>query len=152
MRAVEAAESIDVVEALWRLDLYPAEGLPAVAEWALAEGFDGPSLRALAELRRPTRTSVGGLFEEALRELGRDPMSEERACQTAARGLAARILDGRLKPREGAEMLVRDVWDRCRLERLAVFVRLAEEHDRRPDLREVIEEGIVREARRLQQG
>lgn len=146
---MDASESLDTVEALWRLGLYPPEGLPAVAERALADGHDGPSFRALAGLHRPSRLAVSALFDEALREMGREPMSEEDACIVAARALAARILHGRVSPREGAEMLVRDIWDRCRLERLEVFLRLIREHDRRPDLRETIEEGILREARRL---
>lgn len=140
---------IGLVEAMWRLGRFPPEGLPEVAAAALEAGHDGPSLRALAELREPTRLAVGSLFEGAIREMGREPMGNDEAGIIVARDLARRILSGDLGPREGAERIVRDVWDRCRLERLAVFLRLAEEHDRRPEHREVVEEGIAREARRL---
>lgn len=141
---------VDLIEAMWRLEGFPPDELPDVAARALEEGYDGPALRALAGLRLPTREQVGELFDGALREMDRTPLSRMEAGMVVARDVAGKISRGELNPMEGANRIVRDVWDRCReLEGLKRFVTLVEEQGRHPEHREVVEEGIVREARRL---
>jgi hypothetical protein len=141
---------IELAEAMWRLGVLPPEALPGLAREALEQGLEGPSLEALAELHAPTRLQAGGLFEEALSEIGRPPMSLPDAGLRLAQDLAAKILTGELTPQEGAHRIVWDVWDRCReLERLGVFVTLEEALEKQPEHRDLVEEGIRREARRL---
>jgi hypothetical protein len=111
--------NLDLVEARWRLGVFPPEGLPEVARRLQEEGRDGPAIRALAELRAPTRSRAASLFED--------------------------LLDGLDRRR-----IAWDVWDRCReLDHLGVFVALADRHERDREHRDLIEEGIRREARRL---
>lgn len=144
---------LDLVEARWRLGVFPPEGLPEVARRLLEEGADGPAIRALAELRSPTRARAGSLFEDLLDGLDRRPMARERAGELVARSLAAKIVSGELPPDEGARRIAWDVWDRCRdLGHLGVFVTLAEKHETGREHRDLIEEGIRREARRLLAG
>lgn len=143
-------EDLALVQARWRLGVMPPEGLPEVARRALAEGEDGPALRALAELREPARSEVGSLFEEALDEAGRRPMGLEEAGAIVAGDLAAKVVGGELSPSEGALRIAWDVWDRCRtLTHLGVFVTLRERWEQEREHREVIEEGIRREAGKL---
>ena len=143
-------EDLAVVQARWRLGILPPASLPEVARRALADGEDGPALRALAELRDPARSEVASLFEDALDEAGRRPMGLEEAGRLVAGDLATKVLSGELSPGEGARRIAWDVWDRCRtLEHLGIFVTLMERWEAEHEHREVIEEAILREARRI---
>lgn len=144
---------LDLVEARWRLGVFPPEGLPDVARRIVADGRDGVALRALAELDRPTRSAAGSLFEDALDELGRERMSHDAAALIVARDLARRIVSGQLTPREGADKIAWEVWDQAReLDQLGVFVTLLDKREREKDHRELVDEAILREARRLLEG
>jgi hypothetical protein len=143
-------EDLALVQARWRLGVLPPESLPEIARRALADGEEGPALRALAALRDPARSEVGSLFEDALDETGHRAMGLEEAGTLVAGDLAAKVLAGELSPVEGARRIAWDVWDRCRtLEHLGIFVTLMERWDGERDHCEVIEEAIRREARKL---
>ena len=64
----------------WYLGDLNAEDLPTFACQALEQGHEGPNLRRLAGLLRPTKRDVDGIIDGALRELGvAVPLSKEAA-------------------------------------------------------------------------
>ncbi|HKV94947.1 MAG TPA: hypothetical protein VJW20_20545 [Candidatus Angelobacter sp.] len=82
--------------------------MPQFAADALEAGYDGPALRRLAGLVRPTAGDVGSLFESALREIGTVKIqSEEQAHIFLSRQTAIDIVEGRIEPLRGAEILAR---------------------------------------------
>ena len=96
--------------ALWRMGKLPPELVPDVACDALEGGMDNPLLRELAGLVRPTRRDLGTRFDDACRQLGVIPDTEEYVgaefkewLQTAlpvAQMLARKILEGTIDPVE----------------------------------------------------
>lgn len=82
--------------------------MPSFAADALEAGFDGPSLRRLAGLLKPTAGDVGDLFESALREIGTIKVqSHEQAIVLLSRQTAMDIVEGRIEPVHGADILAR---------------------------------------------
>jgi hypothetical protein len=64
----------------WYLGDLNAEDLPTFARQALEQGHDGPNLRRLAGLLKPTKRDVDRIIDQALRELGVAlPLSKEAA-------------------------------------------------------------------------
>jgi hypothetical protein len=68
-----------LLQARWVLGGVAPEEWVDQAISALDQGFDGPALRQLAGLVRPTQRDLGHLPERALDEMGLDPCSKERA-------------------------------------------------------------------------
>lgn len=144
---------LDLVEARWRLGVFPPEGLPEVARQLAAEGHEGVATKALSELDRPTRSSASSLFDDVLDELGRERMAFDTAALLVARDIARRIVDGHLSPREGAHAIAWEVWDKAReVERLGVFVTLLDKRGREEQHKDVVDEAIRREAEKLVSG
>lgn len=80
--------------------------MPRFAADALEAGYDGYALRRLAGLVRPTARDVGDLFERALREIGTVKVqSEEQAFIFQSRQIAIEIVEDRIEPLRGAEIL-----------------------------------------------
>ncbi|MFI5530031.1 hypothetical protein ACIA8O_15955 [Kitasatospora sp. NPDC051853] len=76
---------------------------------ALLGGADCPSLRLLAGLGRAEEAEAADLFERVLEELGLVsglPGDEDQALWAMARWWAAMIVDGRLDPLEGADLIL----------------------------------------------
>lgn len=96
----------DLFVAKWYCSKVGPEDMPAFAADALEAGFDGPSLRRLAGLIKPTSRDVGSLFQDALSEIGKIKIrSKEQAVFSLSRTVASNIVDGRLDPIEGAGIL-----------------------------------------------
>ena len=96
----------DLFVAKWYCSKVGPEDMPAFAADALEAGFDGPSLRRLAGLIKPTSRDVGHLFERALREIGTIKVqSGEQAIIFLSRLTAMDIVEGRIEPLRGAETL-----------------------------------------------
>jgi hypothetical protein len=96
----------DLFVASWYAGRVGPEHMPAFAADALEAGYDGPSLRRLAGLIRPTARDIGDLFEGALREIGTVPIqSKEQAFFFLSRLVARDILEGRVEPIRGADIL-----------------------------------------------
>jgi len=106
------AEDLAYYYALWRMKQLPPEKVPGIACDALENGLDGPALRYLAGLDRPTSREIDGTFDEACSELGIVPLSasavEERLSNEwiwnatqVAKHISAQILSGSLNPAEG---------------------------------------------------
>src|ERR1700761_6715838 len=94
---------LERVAAEWYLGLYPPEKMPALAVWALEQGFDGKALRELAGLATATRKYEQGLIEKALHELGTEPPPD---AMTAGLKLTIpiceEIVSGTTNPYDGA--------------------------------------------------
>jgi hypothetical protein len=99
---------LDLFVAKWYCSKVGPEDMPAFAADALEAGYDGPSLRRLAGLIKPTSRDVGRLFQDALSEIGKIKIrSKEQAVLSLSRTVASEIVDGRLDPIEGAGILAR---------------------------------------------
>ncbi|MBI3855141.1 MAG: hypothetical protein HY293_05565 [Planctomycetes bacterium] len=97
---------IDRVQAEWVLGLLRPQGLPAFAAEALRQGFRGRFLSDLAELDHP-RVLPEEVFDGALRELGREPITALQAARRLAREAALRILRDRTPPTAAAAEISR---------------------------------------------
>jgi hypothetical protein len=96
----------DLFVAKWYCSKVGPEEMPAFSADALEAGYDGPSLRRLAGLIKPTARDIGDLFEGALREIGTVRIqSKEQALFFLSRLVATDILEGRVEPIRGADIL-----------------------------------------------
>ena len=94
---------LDLVHAQWMLDLFPARQIPEFAAQAMMQGFDGPNILELASFHRPDRWDIKPeVFEAAIREMGRQPLSVAQAALRLAREVALRILRDQASPVDGA--------------------------------------------------
>jgi len=94
---------IDRVQAEWVLELFPADQIPEFAAQAMMQGFEGPNILELVSFHRPTRGEIRStVFDGALREMGREPLTPELALRRLARPIAQGILRGRWTAFEGA--------------------------------------------------
>jgi hypothetical protein len=93
---------IDLIQAQWLLDLYPADQIPEFAAQALMQGFEGPNILELVSFHRPTRQDIRqDVFDGALREMGRAPISRSEAELRVGREMALKILRNQLSPAQG---------------------------------------------------
>ncbi len=88
-----------IIEARLALDLVSPEEMPRLAWDALEVGLDGPAMRRLAALEKPSGWEVDQLRAAFIRECGLKPVSLERAWTIMARQLAQQILE------EGSDLL-----------------------------------------------
>ncbi len=102
---------LDITHAKWVLGLIAPEQAVQFAWEALAFGYDGPLLRALASLRAASKWEVDQVFFPALREMGFEPYANEEACRVLVDDAAERILKGELDALEGAA-IIRSFWHR----------------------------------------
>ncbi len=101
--------------------------MPQFAADALEAGYDGPALRRLAGLVRPASSEVGNLFKEALLEVGNVKIaSKEQALIFLSRITAADIVEGRIEPLHGAELLAAYAMQAGYPPFLAEFLELAD--------------------------
>src|SRR6185312_12779867 len=93
----------DLFVAKWYCGFVQTEDLPEFAADALEAGYDGPALRRLAGLIKPTSTDVVDLFEKALTEIGTVKIQNaQQAAVLVARSTARDILEERIDPLRGA--------------------------------------------------
>lgn len=82
--------------------------MPAFAADALEAGYDGPALRELAGLIKPTSADIGDLFQRAVDEIGTVKiLSQIQAVYWMSRVVATDIVEGRIDPVKGAGLLAR---------------------------------------------
>ncbi|HEY6969785.1 MAG TPA: hypothetical protein VJA94_11315 [Candidatus Angelobacter sp.] len=92
--------------ARWYASLLFPEDVPEFAADALEAGFDGPALRRLAGLIRPTSVDIYPWIDAALKEIGQvEPLSTEAALIEVGRDVARRIVNGSLAPSDGCRIL-----------------------------------------------
>jgi hypothetical protein len=89
----------DVFVAKWYCSRVGPEDMPGFAADALEAGYDGPDLRRLAGLLKPTSRETDDLFQSALREIKQIKVrSLEQAVFFLSRITAADIVEGRVDP------------------------------------------------------
>jgi hypothetical protein len=87
------------IEARLTLDLVASADMPKVAWDALEAGLDGPAIRRLAVLERPTYFEVAEVLPAARREMGLATIRVERAAVRVAKEIAGEILSRDDDPR-----------------------------------------------------
>jgi hypothetical protein len=93
------------------IGILPPERLPDVAVSALENGFESPSLAALAGTPASANPhDLRALFAKALRELNEPLPSPLEAAEFLKRYYAAQVAAGELPPREGARLVVERVF------------------------------------------
>lgn len=128
--ATRSGMDIERAEALWRLGQLPVGDLQQVALDALAAGYYGPALVELAQFQYATRRDLGDLFQRALSEMDRLPISERQAGLRIAKSIAVKVLAGQIDPYEGAREIWQGVWEQAgRPAELTPFVGLASEYE-----------------------
>jgi hypothetical protein len=141
---------IDLAQALWCLGQLPPEDIPEIACQALERGFDSPTIRKLAGLHKPVASDIGDLFDRAMIEMGRKPLSKKAAGLLIAKDIAAQIVRGQIDPYQGAREIWWEIWNECeRPEELKAFVGLADGYEDEPSHREQYRNDIVAEAKKL---
>ena len=88
----------ELVEAQLALNLVPSQEMPRLAWEALESGLDGPSIRRLAALVRPTWFEVEEIKSTAIKEMELAPISVADAAYRLAIRRANEILKLRLDP------------------------------------------------------
>lgn len=117
----------DLFVTKWYCSKVSPEDMPQFAADALEAGYDGPALRRLAGLIRPTSRDVDDLFERALREIGTVRVqSKEQAYIFLSRQTAIDIVEGRIEPLRGAEILARHAMALGYPEFISEFLQLSE--------------------------
>ncbi len=138
------------IEASYYLGDLDPEEMPGIALRALGAGYRGPALLELARMSNPTVANVGDLFEHALGEMGRPPLPKDEAGLRVARNIARKIVSGKVRPYEGAQLIWTKVWNRCgRPERLTPFVGLASLYEADPERRPLHLKEIMARAEEL---
>ena len=98
----------DLFVAKWYCSKVGPENMPQFAADALEAGFDGPALRKLAGLVKPTSWDIDDLFQDTLKEISTIRVhSKPQAIRFLSRKTAADILSGELEPILGADILER---------------------------------------------
>jgi hypothetical protein len=117
------------VFAEWTLDRIPGEKLSLIASALLADGFDTPTLRVLAQAPSSELDGKGSeMLITAMSELGIPQPSCEEAALIAARVVAKRLLGGELRVRDAcADIASLSLGCDNRTERLSDFFFLLEE-------------------------
>lgn len=96
----------DSFVAKWYCSEVWSEDMPAFAADALEAGYDGPALRRLAGLIKPTSMDIGDLFQRAHDEIGTVKiLSQRQAVYLMSRVVATDIVEGRIDPVKGAGIL-----------------------------------------------
>jgi len=122
-----------------------------VAMDALEQGLETPSMIELASCYRIANPDHHRLFEKALAELARSPLSKAEAGRTIARHYASQICSGELPPLEGAKAIWKITLEcEALVGEFGIFGGLATQDDGgSPTLRDHINDMIVSEAKEL---
>jgi hypothetical protein len=140
----------------WQADLVDPDRLPDIACEALAQGFDGPAVRAVAGLLGRPASEIGAEVTPALRsavarELHLPDRDHVRALRALVRVESARIVRGDVSPIEGARRIYHlfTLTHNTEVDWLGVG-GLVDEWDRHSDEgRAIIDREIVEAAARL---
>ena len=91
------------------LGYLPAEHMSTWANTALSRGYDSPAVRELAAAapdHDPTQLSL--LLDTALEQLGAPHLTDEQARWVMVHTCVRAILDGLIKPQDGAELIAEE--------------------------------------------
>lgn len=120
----------DMFVAKWYCGRVQPEDMPQFAADALEAGYDGPALRRLAGLIRPTAMDVGELFQQSLAEIGTVKIrNSEQAAILLVRTTLGDIVDQKIDPIRGASVIAGLVHTLDYPDFLTPFLELAELSD-----------------------
>lgn len=110
------------------------EDLPKIAEKALCDGLDSPSLRRLAgEPNTIIMSDAGPLFEKSLAELGILLPGKDEACFEAAKFYARKIIGREIAPYIGAKAIWKKIANKVKKQSiLHYFIGAASELEEIP--------------------
>jgi len=121
---------IKLLAAYWSLGQLNSEALPRLAQEALENGLDSPSIRMLAGEQNPIMSDAAPVFEQALVELSVDIPTKREAAIQIAQHHAEAIVSGKISPAEGARRIIGEAYRQCdELNELLVFVGLEDQHE-----------------------
>lgn len=141
---------LDRANVYWSFGWLASDKLPGVALDALEQGMESPSVLELACRDGSEGLILHGLFEKALSELGRAPLSKLEAGRMIAREYAEEIANGKLSPIEGARLIWKVSLDCEELtQELGIFGGRASEYEDLPSERKLISDTILAEAKQL---
>jgi len=87
-----------LIEAKFAMNHILPEEIPAIAQDALEAGYDGPNLRRLSALDRPTAWETDRFLPGAKQEMDMNEIDRRVACLRLSQRLAHQMLDGTLDP------------------------------------------------------
>lgn len=115
---MDSVEELRTLAIRQRLDgLVRADLLIDAAVRAVVQGVDSPSLSILAGLTRTEEGEAQELFRAAANELNIAPPEQDAGRWQLVRWLCRQIVEGRLPPAEGGQLIWREGLDRTRLPR-----------------------------------
>lgn len=152
--------SPQLIQARWEFGKLPSEEVPRLAQDALEFGYDGKYIRRIAGLESPDSFDLQPLMPGFLAELGvTSKLSQRDAGLALARLVAQAIVDGRVKPYDGARFIWREIevelWPNPPKELLCFTGNASEYEDcefysKHPeDVRKKIANDIMQDAREL---
>jgi hypothetical protein len=120
----------DLFVAKWYCSYVHEEDMPGFAADALEAGYDGPALRRLAGLMKPTAMDVGDLFQQSLSEIGTVKIRDaKQAAVLLARTTVRDIIEQKIDPIRGAIVIAGLVHTLDYPDYLTPFLDLAELSD-----------------------
>ena len=127
----------------------PGERIPEIAMTLLEDGNENDELIELVGMKNPAMADVEDVFLRGLNKLGIHLPSVDDATVYLAKKIAKKIIDGKIKPYDGAHEIW---WDLANIEnadkRLKVFVGLSSEYEdiTSHESRKCYEKEILKEA------
>ncbi len=135
---------------IYALGTLPVEDLPAAAVDALTAGYDSPSLFQLAGAEGADFDDIKRLFRAALDELGLEMPAPIDAAYSAARRIAAGIVQGTVTPYAGAKQIWTKIYTGFpQLAELRTFVGAASEYEDDLAHQEEYSRLIIEESKKL---
>lgn len=110
-RQAPMTATLDLEAARYRLGVSTGHDLVQAAEASMLAGEESFSLALLASEVDPIMSDAGPLFERALSELGVDVPELDAACWIVLHHLVTRIAEGEVRPRDGVQAILTDVYD-----------------------------------------
>lgn len=126
--------SPQLVHARWEFGLLPNEELPRLAQDVLEIGYDGKYTRRIAGLIQPNWFDLQPLIAGFFAELGIEAsLTQEQAGRVLALLIAQAIVEGRVRPYEGARFIAYEVannlWGNDLRREFVPFLGLASEYE-----------------------
>ncbi len=121
------------IEAELALAMIPSLDMPKIAVDGLESGLDGPAIRQLAWLEKPSPFEVAEILPKACKELGLANLTVGEAAERLTRIRVAEILDANLDPLLCLKEL-QDIWTEAHHPRETKSIgTLYDEIDKHPD-------------------
>ncbi len=135
-------------QAFWTLGMLPREKIPGIAQRALQQGLDDPSLRILAGLTEGELDEATPRFKKTLVAMGFKALDPTEALQICIRTVSWQIVNKEIAPYDGARLIWRAAREVDGSHEGDPFIYAAGEYEDRPNDRQFFTNEIVKEAKR----